>query len=100
VRESHVTTLITHADEHVWATPYLILPIGEYVKEILEVIYDKRSSLNGDFIRAFFAENPRLYRTIQSRVVSYWDCYYRRKCPEKQHYVGFQLLDYLTSLVN
>lgn len=100
VRESHLTTLITHANEHEWATPYLMLPIGEYVKEILEVIYDNRSSLNGDFIRTFFSENPRLYRTIQSRVASYWDCYYRRKYPEKQHYVGFQLLKYLTSLLN
>lgn len=100
VRESHITTLIAHENDHVWTTPYLMLPVGEYVKEILEVIYDNHSSLNGNFIRTFFSENPWLYRTIQSRVASYWDCYYRRKYPEKQHYVGFQLLDYLTCFLD
>ncbi len=100
VREGHVTTLIGYANDYIWITPYLMLPIGEYVKEILEVIYDNRSSLNSDFIRAFFRENPRLYRTIQSRVASYWDCYYREKYPEKRYYVGLQLLDFLTSFLN
>lgn len=99
VRESHVTTLLTYAHEHLWVTPYLMLPIGEYVKEIVEVIYHNRFSLNGDFIRTFFREKPRLYRTVQSRVASYWNCYYRRQYPEKQHYVGFQLLEYLNSLL-
>jgi hypothetical protein len=73
MRESHITTLIGHANEHIWATLYLILSIGEYVDEILEVTYDNRSSLNDDFITQFKAE---------WRATEIVDCHYRRKYPK------------------
>lgn len=95
VRESNVKKAITKATDCSWITPYIVLLIGEYVEEILEVIYGNRSLLNENFIKTVIAENPIIYRTIQSRVVSYWNCYYRCKYPKRDQYVGFKLLDYL-----
>lgn len=99
VRERNVRRIIAYAAKEIWVTPYLMLLIGEYVEEILQVISENRSLLDADFIRTFIGENPKFYRTIQSRVVSYWDCYYRGKYPKKEQYVGFQVLQYLNVLL-
>ncbi|KKC48460.1 hypothetical protein VE23_17395 [Paenibacillus sp. D9] len=100
VRERNVKKAIEKAIECAWITPYLMLLIGEYVEEIVQVIYDNRSLLNADLVKTFVGENQRFYRTVQSRVVSYWDCYYRRKYPMTEQYVGFQVLDYMNRLLN
>ncbi|WP_256376299.1 hypothetical protein [Solibacillus sp. R5-41] len=36
-------------------------------------------------------------RTIENRVVSYWDCYYRSKHPSKTDFVGFEMIEYFSS---
>ncbi|MDQ0878812.1 hypothetical protein QFZ77_007471 [Paenibacillus sp. V4I3] len=100
VREKNVKNAIAKAAECSWITAYLMLIIGEYVEEILQVIHQNRSLLNADFIKIFVDENPKLYRTIQSRVVSYWNCYYRWKYPKPEQYVGFQVLAHLKRLLN
>lgn len=100
VRERNLKKAIDMARVDAWITPYLMLMVGEYVEEIVQVIYDHRSLLNADFVKTFVGENQRFYQTVQSRVVSYWDCYYRRKYPMKDQYVGFQVLDYLNGLLS
>lgn len=99
-RENNVKKVIAKATDCSWITPYLMFLIGEYVEEILQVIYANRSLLNADFIKTFIFENPKCYRTVQSRVVSYWNCYYRWKYPKREQYVGFKILDYLNRLLN
>ncbi|WP_424769322.1 hypothetical protein [Paenibacillus sp. sgz302251] len=100
IRENNVKNALSKVTECSWVTAYLMLIIGEYVEEILQVIYQNRSLLNADFIKTFVGENPKLYRTIQSRVVSYWNCYYRWKYPKREQYVGFQVLEHLNRLLN
>ncbi len=99
VREKNLRQVITHAADHAWITPFLMILIGEYIMEILQFIHDNRSVLNPDFIRSFIRENPTFYRMLQSRVMSYWNCYYRRQYPTRDNYVGFQLLNYIDQML-
>ena len=76
--------------------PYLIRLTGEYVIEILQVIKDNLGNIDKGITKDFIAENARFYNTIKSRVVSYWDCYYRIKHPTKTNYVGFEIIEYFS----
>ena len=42
-------------------------------------------------LKSFLAENPQLKGRIESRIVSYWDCYYKGACPDLKQYIGYQL---------
>jgi hypothetical protein len=74
-----------------WTTPFVTRLIGEYVVEILDQISaglgDREWSLMGTFAK----ENPAFFDLTKSRVISYWDCYYRRHA-DWSDYVGNQLI--------
>lgn len=97
IRENHVRKMMDQTSPYNWIVPYLIRLTGEYVIEILEVIKNNFNNLEKTEIKSFIAENNKFYNTIESRVVSYWDCYYRSKYPEKRDYVGFEIIHYFNS---
>jgi hypothetical protein len=75
--------------------PFSLQLLGEYVMEILEVL-DKH--INGQTIDqyiAFIKENPKYWQQTQSRMVSYWNEYYRRKYPNLNDYIGKKIADRL-----
>ncbi|MFJ7637914.1 MULTISPECIES: hypothetical protein [unclassified Peribacillus] len=98
IREKYLKKIIHQcSDVNGWILPYIIRLTGEYVIEILHVIKENVGHIDKDTIKEFITENPRFYQTIKSRVVSYWDCYYRREYPAKTDYVGFEIIEYFGS---
>lgn len=97
IREEKLRASIHLCNEHNWIIPYLIRLAGEYVIEILQVIKDDLGKIDKAKIKEFIAGNLEFYNTIESRVVSYWDCFYRLKYPRIEDYVGFQILAYFNS---
>jgi hypothetical protein len=97
VREEHLRRIIS--SNHAWIPPFVIQLIGEYVMEILQVIDEKLAVLNAEAYSGFLKDNPTFWSTTKRRVVSYWDCYYRRAWPRWEDYVGFRLVEYLDSFL-
>ncbi len=97
VREEKVKEIIRSANDDIWIIPYLIKLVGEYVIEILQAIKENLHLIDIEKIKVFLSENPKFYQTIESRVISYWDCYYRRRYPKKEDYVGFDILSHFNA---
>jgi hypothetical protein len=90
-------------------TEYFIIPftfqlLGEYVIEILEVLQKHINPTTIDNYLNFINENPKYWRQTESRMISYWDVYYRRpmypkylppKYATRQDYVGQKIIDQL-----
>ena len=81
-----------------WVAPYVFLPGGEYVHEILELILQNLNALDAKVYREFINANPLLYEKTRQRMVSYWDCYYKHEFPRREEYVGFKLFKFFDGL--
>lgn len=78
--------------EDYFIIPFIFKLIGEYVFEITEVIYYRRLGWLKGFAR-FIEENKDYGVLIESRMISYWNEYYRRpKYPKLDQYVGYKLM--------
>jgi hypothetical protein len=95
------------ADVRPWGAPYIVTLVGEYVVEILDDIDAALQSDAEQIIVTFLIANPAFWETIKSRVVSYWNVYYRlsragehRRAHAKADYVGFRLIDRLDRVVS
>ncbi|KKI91044.1 hypothetical protein WQ54_17075 [Bacillus sp. SA1-12] len=100
IREENLSKIIQRSNEYHWIIPYIIRIMGEYVIEILQVIKSNLDKVNKKKIKEFIIDNPIFYHKIESRVVSYWNCYYRNEYPKKEEYVGIEILNYFRSLSN
>jgi hypothetical protein len=76
VREQSLRSVMNYAES--WVAPYVVRLTGEYVLEILLFIQSQLSNLDKDLYSEFLRQNPAFYQLIRRRVVSYWDCYYRK----------------------
>lgn len=86
--------------EQDWVPPFVIQLLGEYVLEIILLLNSRLQDLRKPNYLRFLNENPIFLDLTRSRVVSYWDCYYRRgKFPRLQEYVGFQTINELESWI-
>lgn len=92
VREQMLRYIIKLDDAFV--VPYVIQLTGEYVYEILEVIYDHLEDLNIDSYLNFIFENPVYFAKTKARMISYWDCYYRNRATDLKHYKGYKIFEY------
>lgn len=93
VREAAVRALMPSA--LAWTTPFVIQLVGEYVVEIVELIAKHAAYLAEPCHRRFVNENPQFMALTRQRATSYWDCYYRRRWPNKRGYPSIQVLDFL-----
>jgi hypothetical protein len=82
--------------------PFIAILIGEYIEEILKVIYNNLKEENWQKLKAFFKENPKFFVTTEKRIVSYWNCYYKKRTNgiytyeySFKEYVGFKILNKL-----
>lgn len=76
-----------------WVIPFVFQLLGEYVVEILQVIKDNLNKNILDNFINLIKENPLYFEKTEHRIVSYWHCYYRGRFPQKEDYVGFQILE-------
>jgi len=87
IRQRRLVSLL-RADE-AWVVPFVIQLLGEYVVEILAALQASGDVLRGAQYTEFSEQNPEFVARTKSRIVSYWDCYYRRQFPMISEYPGF-----------
>ena len=95
VREEHLARIVCR--NHDWIPPFVIQLVGEYVIEIIHVIWKNSSNLDAQLYGKFLKDNPALLAITKQRVISYWDCYHRRQ--RREDYPGFQMLSLFDRLV-
>jgi hypothetical protein len=93
VREKNVRVLIDA--EEPWLPPFVIQMLGEYVVEIVQVLELHLVRLFREPYIRFLAENEPFFSLVSSRLVSYWDCYYRSQFPRLKDYPPFRIADLL-----
>lgn len=83
-----------------WAAPFIVALIGEYIIEILEDIHDALTTDDIQMLADFVSQNKAYWSVTKSRVVSYWNAYYRARwiieqgrAEQRQEYVGFRLIE-------
>jgi hypothetical protein len=93
VREPMVKPLLLQ--NAFWTVPFVVQLLGEYVIEIVRVIEEQLRPEDEVPYAEFLNENPVFWRRTRSRMVSYWDCYYRREFPRFDHYPARRVVDRL-----
>ncbi|MBD2716243.1 hypothetical protein KBK19_14480 [Microvirga sp. STR05] len=77
-------------------TPFVVSLLGEYVIEILFVADKVINSNTVDNYIAFIVKNTEYWDKTKSRVISYWNEYYRRNRYEDiREYIGMQIANRL-----
>jgi hypothetical protein len=94
VRQEHLARIIRSTSP--WIPCFVVPLIGEYVVEILQVIYENLTYFDKSLYTEFVRSNPEFMALTEQRVTSYWNCYYRSM--KKQDYPGFLILEFLKSL--
>ncbi|MGN6165858.1 MAG: hypothetical protein ACTHOF_15085 [Flavisolibacter sp.] len=94
VRQKRLEQLVDTTDDFV--IPYTFQLLGEYVMEILVVLDRHINDRTIDKYIRFIAENRRYWQQTESRMISYWNEYYRRPNFKKlSDYIGKQIVDKL-----
>ena len=90
VREKHLSKLL-NSDYPDWAIPYIVRINSEYVIQILELTYSILKDKNTDNIKQFCLENQIVFCKDYSRMVSYWNEFYRYNHYHFKNYIGRRL---------
>lgn len=76
--------------------PYKFQLLGEYVKELLEALYDQINENSIEEYFKFMKENKEYTIKTKSRMVSYWNVYYRFETNNKlNNYIGKKIFNKL-----
>jgi hypothetical protein len=73
-----------------WVIAYVVAACGEYVIELLKYIWERRALFDAAVLGCWLRDNPAFYSRTRSRIVSYWNCYYRTG--RFEDYVGSHLI--------
>ncbi|WP_246581474.1 hypothetical protein [Echinicola shivajiensis] len=90
LRENRLEKLV-HKDNK-WIIPFTVQLLGEYVYEILEVLEEHINEKTIDDYHSFTEENPKYWQQTESRMISYWNEYYRLKFSNLKEYLGTALI--------
>jgi hypothetical protein len=93
VRERYAKRLLSCGDA--WVPPFVVQLAGEYVLEIVQLLASHLEQLRLESYRSFVAQNPAFMALTRQRMVSYWDCYYRRDYSQLVEYPGHHVLEAL-----
>jgi hypothetical protein len=91
VRQKRLEKLIGFSEY--WTTPFVFQLLGEYVFEILEIIDNKLDNEMLENFKQFKTDNSKFYVQTESRMISYWNEYYRKANPKLNRYVGRIIFD-------
>ena len=93
VRQKRLEKLIENTNDY-FVIPYIFQLLGEYVMEILEVADKHINDKTINNYLKFFTENPKYRQQTESRMIIYWDVYYRRtKYKKLNEYIGQQMFN-------
>lgn len=87
VREKYLKEVLQEKIEY-WQIPFIVKLCDEYVLEILETAFRALQHRNNEDIKEFCLDNKDAIRRSYSRMISYWDVYYRREYPILSNYIG------------
>ena len=94
VRERMVREVLR--DRSLWTAPYVIQLLGEYVLEIIQLLEDGIVASHEEPYAEFLCDNSEFWQLTRQRVISYWDCYYRRSdFPDRAEYPGSRVVERL-----
>ena len=90
LREKYVRKILNSPFEE-WCIPFIIKLCDEYVIEILYVIYDLLKNRDNTDVKAFCTMNESSMYKSYSRMISYWNEYYRADNSDLRKYIGKKL---------
>ena len=90
VRQKHIQALLA-ADLPEWALPYVIKVCDEYVVEILQLVYTSLARRDCTAYKRICALNLDYVKLGHSRMISYWNEYYRWDYYRYRDYIGKKL---------
>ena len=90
VRQKSVNQILNLGCED-WCLPYIIKLADSYVIEILYDLYSHFSSKDCKDLKKFCSINKEYMLKANSRMVSYWNEYYRNENLDINNYVGKKL---------
>jgi len=96
IREKYLNQIID-SNEY-WTVPFLVQLLGEYVIEILDLVWSNFDMINSNHLVEFILENELYWYNTKQRIASYWDCYHRNKSLSKGDYIGFKLINRIEEL--
>jgi hypothetical protein len=91
VRQRRLEQLIDVADY--WVTPFTLQLLGEYVYELLPLLNKHVNEKTLASYRDLVNENPDYWQKTKSRMISYWNAYYRGTFPKLNGYLGQIIAD-------
>jgi len=93
VRQQRLEQLTGNTDY--FAIPFIFQLLGEYVIEILFVLDKFINELSINKYLNFIAENKKYWKQTESRMISYWNEYYRTELKYRKlnEYIGKQIVD-------
>lgn len=89
-RQRHIQALLAKELPE-WALPYIIKICDEYVIEILQIVYKALSGRDCTAYKRICALNLDYVKLCHSRMISYWNEYYRYDCYKYKEYIGKKL---------
>ena len=90
VREKHVLALL-ECEESDALMPYVVKLCDEYVAEILQTVYHRLHLRDCTAYREFCSVNLDRVKLGHSRMISYWNEFYRIDCYRYRDYIGRRL---------
>ena len=99
IREKYLKKIIDSNFE--WSSVFILQLCGEYIIEILELVYQHLLKSSNQGILNTITENPKYWALTKNRIVSYWNCYYRKSSRHpkvgfcSEDYVGFKIIKLL-----
>ena len=91
LRQRRLEKLLDKTDY--WVIPFTIQLLSEYVYEILQVLDKHINDQSIENYTKFVNENPRYWQRTESRMISYWNEYYRPQFPKLKDYLGRKITD-------
>ena len=90
IREKYLRKLLAMNFEK-WVIPFIVKICDEYVVEMLEIIYKVLKDKDNSDIKNFCLMNKKQISKSYSRMISYWNEYYRGEEFEFRNYIGRSL---------
>ncbi len=90
-------------EKEYFVVPFVFQLLGEYVIEILEILQMHVNSNIENYV-SFINENQKYWKLTESRMISYWNEYYRKpmypnyslpKYSTQKEYIGQRIIDQL-----
>ena len=91
VREKHLKNILDCDTIPEWCMPYILRLSSEYVVEIIDTIYHGLKEKDNAAFISFCRNNLPIFKRSYTRMVSYWNCFYRRDWLLFRDYVGRKL---------